>query len=410
MADNFAQLSAEPRYVVEGVDRPVSVADLQKLSESWQRKAEAAEASLPDLEQARNAARATCDVKRVAVASTAAEAATIRQQWMPTEAAPAGPIAGRKHGRSAALPPPPPALVEANSRHHAARTAERVADSALAAAEGALRGAQQSVRDTAARAAHLCSIASEIAEGEEFVPVSLEDDAVQGVWAAECFRWQRRAAPSPPPRAQPPKLCTKASPTVKGFTPGLFVLSCPHGYVYFLKLLRRGESPQVYYDFLRDRCRPGHMPGLVCYDNGCNLDSYIASRSPELTAMLTVIIDRLHARNHVHCSSCYQLDRYTDFDKSRDFNTQVAEHGNRPIQRAAPSIRSSTPLTAITTLSSLAMVLSSLRLQRNPAAVPLVLRHPAPAVVHAVVEEGGDGNDGDVVDDSDAESDVPPDF
>lgn len=408
MADNFARISAEPRYVVpEARQQPVSVRDLRALAEAKRQRANANELTIAGLQQSCDAARDEHSARRDAVATELETVAALREQWefgdasRCVEGGVAAPVlegggAGSKRRRlpkSAA----PAELTAANTRHAAAVFAANQALKSLRAAEGALKSAKHGIGADRTAASTLDGIASEIAAAEEFVPVSLEEDAAQGVWAAPCFRWQRRGAIVPPPGAVTPALCTKASPTAKGFTPGLFVLSCPHGYIYFLKFLRRGESPQVFYEFLRDRCPGGSAPCRVCYDNGCNLDCYVAARSPELTARMVVLIDRLHARNHVHCSTCYQLDRYTDYNASLDFNTQIAEHGNRPIQRAAPSVRFSTPWTAINTLSSLAMNLASLRRQRNPALAP----RPPQAVALGGREDDGEsvGEDVDSVGD-----------
>lgn len=396
MADNFGRISAEARYVVPEVgQQPVSVSSLRAAAETKRRRADDIASTVADLNQSLDAANVGLAASYAALNAAQAEAKSLGDKWEFDDAclreeggaasvrAERG--AGSKRSRSFRSAPPA-ALIEANARVAAAKSAVSSAQAISRAADRKLKDAVATVSTDRARAARFDEIAGEIAAAEELVPVSLEEDAAQGVWAAPCFRWQRRGAIVPPPGAPLPALCTKASPTVKGFTPGLFVISCPHGYVYYLKLLRRGESPQVYYEFLRDRCR--NAPRRVCYDNGCNLDCYVAARSPELTARMVVLIDRLHARNHVHCSSCYQLDRYTDYNASLDFNTQVAEHGNRPIQRAAPSVRFSTPRTAMNTLSCLAMVLASLRRQRNPTLAPSLPR---------VGDDGFDDDDDDTI-------------
>ena len=253
MADNFARISTEPRYVVpQAGAAPVSVTTLRLQATSQRTHADALRADMQ----------------------------VLRQQWnASTTDRPDGSTAGKKRQRNS--PRPVPSHIQAaHTEYRGATTALRDAAERLKQAELALSRTVSSINSAREKAASLDSIATEIEQGEEFVPVSPEDDAAQGVWAAECFRWQRRAGVVPPPGALSPKLCTKASPTVKGFTPGLFVISCPHGYIYFLKLLRRGESPQVYYDFLRDRCRPasgdmpGNMPRIFCYDNGCNMDRH----------------------------------------------------------------------------------------------------------------------------------------
>jgi hypothetical protein len=244
--------------------------------------------------------------------------------------------------------------------------AKRVADSNAAIATTLANA--DAARSTAAAAA---TLAERITKGDEFEQTTFEDDRARGIYAAPCFRYQRRACPTY--RQGIPKICEccKDYPTFTGFTPGLLVVACPHGHIYFLKLLRKGESPEVVFEFLRDRCRPptasfrGTLPFRICYDNGCHLHSYIAARCPELSAVIQVIIDRLHASNHVHCSTAYQLDRFTQYNKSLNFNTQVVEQLNRLLQRMAPHLRFSTPANIILALCIFMVISSSLRMQRH---------------------------------------------
>ena len=241
------------------------------------------------------------------------------------------------------------------------------------------------------------ALADRIASGNDFVPTTAEEDRAQGIYAAPCFRFKRRVRPVF--RSGIPKICEccKDYPTFTGFTPGLLVVACPHGHIYFLKLLRRGESPEVVFDFLFDRCRPGFLPRRVGYDNGCHLRSYIAARCPGLSAVIQIIIDRLHAPNHVHCSIAYQLDRFTKYCGALNFNTQVVEQLNRLLQRMAPHLRFSTPSNAILALCIFLVVASSLRQQRQGTS-----RHmpsSEQAAQRDTVTEVDDEDEGDASDD-----------
>lgn len=389
MADVYAALAESPRYCVPVVSKePVTLAQIRQLSETRQKEVEQQSERVHGCEVAVKNAQIDAAAARTALDSAESQAAAARQALVTArqqQQQSAASVAGIKRRRGDAPTSEVAAaqrIVDAMVTVAAAASANlRAVQARIESASRALTAATQAGHRLSQLASNLCTIAREIGECEEFEASTLEEDFAQGVWTAECFRFRRRRLPSLSMRIPRTDLCSKASPTIKGFTPGLLAMSCPHGYLYVLKLLRRGESPEAVYDFLRDRCRPGYLPSIVCYDNGCNLDSYIAARSPEIAAKLLLVIDRLHARNHTHCSSSYQLDRFVHYDKCRDFNTQIQEQNNRFLQRAAQSVRFSTPRNAIRAFHSLAMVNASFRLrrdapwglscslQRNPAAV-----------------------------------------
>ena len=257
---------------------------------------------------------------------------------------------------------------------------------------------------------HAAKVADSIARSEEFEAVSEECDSANGTWASPAFRFRRKCCAAY--RAGIPKCesCNKDYPTTSGFSPGLLVAMCPHRYVYYMKLLRRGESPEVVLDFLYDRCRQLCMPRRVCYDNGCNLHSYIAARRPDICSIAQVLIDRLHYRNHVHCSVTYHIDRYVRHIRSLDFNSQAVEQMNKLFKRLAAHLRFCRPDKAIKSLRSFAMVSASLSLQRTGANKNLHSRvHASQQDVFAM--DGAPTNDDDSKDhsgmcsDSDSESD-----
>jgi hypothetical protein len=196
----------------------------------------------------------------------------------------------------------------------------------------------------------------------------LADDRSRGIWASPAFRFRRKGVL--PHRAGDSRidLCTKGSPTSAKFMPGLLVMACPHGYIYYTQMMRGGESPAMILDFLYDRCRPSVRPHRVGYDNACNGHSFAAARHPELSA-IQWIIDRFHARNHVNCSIAYQIDRFTTHTPGLDFNTQRLEQINRMLRRSATHLRFSKPDTAIDTLRIFMLVFAYRRQLQDRLAV-----------------------------------------
>ena len=139
-------------------------------------------------------------------------------------------------------------------------------------------------------------------------------------------------------------------------------------------------------EFLRDRCRPDQLPSMVCYDNGCNLNAYVASRCPDIAARVKFIIDRLHSRNHTHCSIAFQLDRYVHHTRDLNFNTQRVEQLNRMLRRLATHLRFSRPDHGIDTLRVFMMLFAFQRQQNvsagtsNADVADLASAGPAPAL------------------------------
>lgn len=191
---------------------------------------------------------------------------------------------------------------------------------------------------------------SELDRAAQFEEVAFEDDRSRGIWASPAYRFRRRALSRYRAGDTRVDLCSKGAPTSAKFMPGLLVIACPHGYIYYLQIMRGAESPAMVLDFLYDRCRPECLPSRVCYDNVCNAHAYVAARRPELCTIIQWIIDRFHARNHVHCSIAYQIDRFTIHNSRLDFNTQRVEQLNRMLRRLATHLRFSKPDNAIDAL------------------------------------------------------------
>lgn len=193
MADTFARISTEARYVVhEAGQEPVSVARLREMAETKRQSADAVESSVAGLKQSVDAANVGLAASYAALEAAKAEAKVLQDQWDFSDAshrveggaAPAGQEggAGSKRSRPPAAPSrpsrsaPPPPLVEANTRVAAAKSAVAGAQASARTAEQKLRQAEATVRTDRARAVRFDSIAAEISAAEELVPVTLEEE------------------------------------------------------------------------------------------------------------------------------------------------------------------------------------------------------------------------------------------
>ena len=206
-----------------------------------------------------------------------------------------------------------------------------------------------------------------VAAALEFVDTTVSEDRSRGIWASPGYRHRRVQTFAYRAKDDRVNLCSKGVPDSGGFTPGLLILACPHGYIYYIQFMRGGESPAMVLEFLRDRCYPRELPVRICYDNGCNLHAYVARRCPDIAASVQFIIDRLHNRNHTHCSIAFQLDRYTHHERGLNFNTQRVEQLNRMLRKLATNLRFSRPDNGIDTLRVFMMLFAY---QRQDAAPP----------------------------------------
>jgi len=249
-----------------------------------------------------------------------------------------------------------PQLLEELARLEAAA----VSDSLAAAAAPSPQVQGTATTATALKSRAKCDIArtsiEQLVRSSDFEKTSLESDRARGIWASPAYRVQRSQLLPHLCKDTRCDLCSKGAPTSAAFTPGLLVLACPHGYIYYMQFMRGGESPGMVLDFLRDRCTPTTLPVRICYDNGCNLHAYVAARCPDIASRVQFIIDRLHMRNHVHCSIAYQLDRSTHHTPALNFNTQRVEQLNRMLRRLATHLRFSKPQNGIDTLRVFMMV------------------------------------------------------
>ena len=237
MADNFAQLAAEPRYHVPSLGtKPLTLSQIRGYSD----KAIAADAHLSELQKSlERASEVTSQAQAAAdaAAGSASAAVAVNTAISPSDTvAPSNSSRGRsRRVSSAAVDQLDPLIAAAQLELLRCNVvfvnAKAECDKARCDVEAASTAASQA-RDVARAAA---SIADEIAGSEEFEAVSEEDDSVNGVWSAPAYRFRRKC--SAKYRAGIPKCecCNKDYPTTPGFSPGLLVVMCPHRYVYFLQ-------------------------------------------------------------------------------------------------------------------------------------------------------------------------------
>lgn len=111
-----------------------------------------------------------------------------------------------------------------------------------------------------------------------------------------------------------------------------------HGRCLFLEILSRHEGPRTAFEILLERFP--EAPGLVIYDNACNLQRYIEAREPHFFRNTLFRIDGFHSPGHVKCprecscSSYKRAGRTFEFlpGVTADLNTQVAEQANSRIE------------------------------------------------------------------------------
>ncbi len=182
---------------------------------------------------------------------------------------------------------------------------------------------------------------------------SVAEDASRGQWCAPGYRYMRGGILAPAmgynALAFGHTTCEKSAPTTSSHTPGLMTAVCPHKIVYWMSFMRVGEAPREVYNFLRYRCPV--PPEIVIYDNACNLARTTARRSLRLAARVRFIVDRLHWRNHVHCSTVFRMFEYGQYCLFlRRLNSQVMEQLNKLLRRIAPHFTHSLPRHAICSL------------------------------------------------------------
>ena len=131
--------------------------------------------------------------------------------------------------------------------------------------------------------------------------------------------------------------CNKFTRRDRTFSPGLFSCFCPHGICWGFSIMKQYEGPSTAFDMLLHRF--SEAPGMVIYDNACNLSRYALKREPGFFARTQFRIDRVHQPGHVGCHEGYSLTTYPDncpvlggSTMLRDMNTQVCEQAHSSLE------------------------------------------------------------------------------
>ena len=131
--------------------------------------------------------------------------------------------------------------------------------------------------------------------------------------------------------------CNKFTSRDRTFSPGIFTCFCPHGICWGFSIMKRYEGPSTAFDMLA--CRFPEAPGMVVYDNACNLSRYALKREPGFFAKTRFRIDRVHQAGHVGCHEGYSLTSYPDncpvlsgSMRLHAMNSQVCEQANSSLE------------------------------------------------------------------------------
>jgi hypothetical protein len=131
--------------------------------------------------------------------------------------------------------------------------------------------------------------------------------------------------------------CNKFTRRDRIFSPGLFSCFCPHGICWGFSIMKQYEGPSTAFDMLLHRFP--EAPGMVIYDNACNLSRYALKREPGFFAKTQFRIDRVHQPGHVGCHEGYSLTTYPEncpvlggSTILRDMNTQVCEQAHSSLE------------------------------------------------------------------------------
>jgi hypothetical protein len=106
------------------------------------------------------------------------------------------------------------------------------------------------------------------------------------------------------------KVCSKSALSSRFKMPGIFHFCCPHGICLGFSILHDHESPIHPFSTLFQRWRRTDAVRIVVMDNACNLHTYCLRREPWFFHNVWFLIDRLHYKNHVNCSSGYRIDNF----------------------------------------------------------------------------------------------------
>lgn len=160
-----------------------------------------------------------------------------------------------------------------------------------------------------------------------------------------CFpdfpRLRRNPWPRGAPREQAESSCTKHILQHRHFSPGLFLVCCPHAKILGFCAMQEYESVHTAFELIVERFEV--PPGMIVYDNGCNLFRYGMMRCPSMFRQIRVLIDRFHSPGHVLCPPTFTFGYYpgdtpaggATFD---EINTQAVEQTNGRLRKFQQSL------------------------------------------------------------------------
>jgi hypothetical protein len=109
--------------------------------------------------------------------------------------------------------------------------------------------------------------------------------------------------------------CDNKKPLVgsgqRKFSPGIFKVTCVHGFVYGYHFLTEAESPTEFFTLLLTRFPIDRLPSIIIYENGCKLYEYILDREPWMLKDMRILVDAFHygawRQTTIHkCPACFE--------------------------------------------------------------------------------------------------------
>jgi len=154
---------------------------------------------------------------------------------------------------------------------------------------------------------------------------------------------RRRINPWPRQASTFEDSCTKHTLQHRHFSPGLFLICCPHGVILGLVAMQSYESVHTAFELIVERF--DIPPGMIIYDNGCNLFRYGMMRCPGLFSQIRIMIDRFHSPGHILCPPSCTFQYYPDdvrvmLDRLTygELNTQAVEQTNGRLRKFQQSL------------------------------------------------------------------------
>lgn len=154
---------------------------------------------------------------------------------------------------------------------------------------------------------------------------------------------RRRVSPWPRKASTYEESCTKKILKHRHFSPGVFLICCPHGTILGFCAMQDHESVHTAFEFIVERFET--PPGMIVYDNGCNLYRYGMMRCPGIFSQIRILIDKFHAPGHVLCPPSFTFQYYPDDTEAMlgrttygDLNTQVVEQTNARLRKFEKSL------------------------------------------------------------------------